>query len=198
MTEPTTLAEHRRAKRIARKLKTIDLDALEVAAPCPASWDALEGDDRSRFCGQCEKNVFDFRRLTRDEIATLLAQADEQVCGRLYRRADGTVITADCPVGLTARLHRRLMRLGALATALLLVVLGLFGMRKTTKGQGCGGPGFFSGPDEYFDAAGGIQAIPDDERAVREARYLAQEEAKRRAEAEARRQAERDHLRDAR
>src|SRR5580704_343466 len=34
------------------------LDAVHVAAPCPASWEQMVGDEHVRFCGQCEKNVY--------------------------------------------------------------------------------------------------------------------------------------------
>ena len=37
--------------------------------------------------------------MTREEAHQLIAQHEGGVCVRLYRRADGTVITADCPVG---------------------------------------------------------------------------------------------------
>jgi hypothetical protein len=35
-----------------------NLDEIEIATPCPASWEAMTGDDRSRFCGQCRLNVY--------------------------------------------------------------------------------------------------------------------------------------------
>jgi hypothetical protein len=131
--EPETLAEHRGARRVARRLKTIDLDALQVAAPCSASWDDMRGDARRRFCDACKQNVYDFSNLTRREIATLLAQDGERVCGRLYRRADGTVLTADCPVGLAERLRRRLVRSGGVLATLLLVLLGFLGLRRERR-----------------------------------------------------------------
>ncbi len=30
----------------------IPLETIEVAAPCPARWEWMEGDGRVRFCGQ--------------------------------------------------------------------------------------------------------------------------------------------------
>jgi hypothetical protein len=53
------------------------------------------------------------------------------VCGRLYKRADGTLITADCPVGVSRR--RRFIRAVAVnvAAVLSLVVTGVtFGALK--------------------------------------------------------------------
>jgi len=33
------------------------LDSVSVASPCHADWDAMTGDDASRFCPSCAKNV---------------------------------------------------------------------------------------------------------------------------------------------
>ncbi|NUO50484.1 MAG: hypothetical protein HOV80_16640 [Polyangiaceae bacterium] len=74
------------------------LDGLRIASPCKASWDKMEGDLRVRFCGECKKNVYDLRYMARAEAEALLLKSGE-ACVRMARRADGTVITADCPVG---------------------------------------------------------------------------------------------------
>ncbi len=76
------------------------LDDVRIASPCKASWEAMTGDDRVRFCGECNKNVYDLSAMPRDEATRLLAEHEGSLCVRLYRRADGTVLTADCPVGL--------------------------------------------------------------------------------------------------
>jgi hypothetical protein len=94
------------------------LDDLQIAAPCPASWNAMRGDDRVRFCSLWSKNVYNVSGLTAAEAATTLADNGGSACVRLYRRGDGTVLTADCPVGLRRTLWRRLRKLvaaGALA-----------------------------------------------------------------------------------
>ncbi len=95
------------------------LDGLRIASPCKASWDDMVGDDRVRFCGLCAKNVFNVSGMTRDEAYTLLrASQNESVCMRLYKRADGTVITADCPEGAKKKRVRRLALVaGGLAAA---------------------------------------------------------------------------------
>jgi hypothetical protein len=44
--------------------------------------------------------------MSRDEASTLLAAAaNGRVCVRFFRRADGRVLTQDCPVGLRAKLR---------------------------------------------------------------------------------------------
>jgi|HubBroStandDraft_6_1064221.scaffolds.fasta_scaffold58086_2 hypothetical protein len=83
------------------------LDDVRVASPCTASWDAMSGDERARFCGECKKSVYNLSAMTRDEAERLLAEREGSICVRLYRRTDGTVITADCPVGLRKKRVRR-------------------------------------------------------------------------------------------
>ena len=76
-----------------------DLDRIGVANPCTESWEGMVGDDRVRFCGKCEQNVYRLTDLPRAEANELLArsQAGEEICVRFARRADGTVVTNDCP-----------------------------------------------------------------------------------------------------
>lgn len=83
------------------------LEDLRIASPCNARWDAMKGDNHVRFCAECEKNVYDLSSLTREAANRLLAGAGDDLCVRLYRRADGTVLTADCPVGLRRKQVRR-------------------------------------------------------------------------------------------
>jgi hypothetical protein len=98
----------------------------------------MDGDDHKRFCHQCSKHVYNFRDMTEAQITELLASSGH-VCGRLYKRADGTLITADCPVGLSRR--RRFIRAVAVkvAAAFSLVVTSVtFGALKPTGGWGGG------------------------------------------------------------
>lgn len=81
---------------------------LEFASPCPASWDSMEGDERVRFCGECEQKVYNFSEMTEAEAIALLREKEGRVCVRLYQRDDGTSMMKDCPVGK----ERGVMRLG--------------------------------------------------------------------------------------
>jgi hypothetical protein len=100
-----------------RTLPILDnLDDIRIASPCSADWDAMRalagselGDDagaRARFCGSCEKNVYDLSSMTRDAALALIERHEGQCCVRFYKRADGTVLTEDCPVGLRAALRK--------------------------------------------------------------------------------------------
>jgi hypothetical protein len=98
------------------------LDHVRVAAPCPADWDRMVGDDRSRFCDQCSLRVYNLSGMTRREAETLISNTEGRVCVRYYRRRDGTVATRNCPVGLRA-VKQRVSRV---AGSVLSAVLGFY------------------------------------------------------------------------
>lgn len=85
------------------------LDNVRVAAPCPADWNEMVGDERIRFCGQCQLNVYNLSAMTRREAESLLIEKEGKLCVSFFRRADGTIINENCPKGLLA-LKRRLNR----------------------------------------------------------------------------------------
>ncbi|HJQ40892.1 MAG TPA: carboxypeptidase-like regulatory domain-containing protein [Thermoanaerobaculia bacterium] len=101
------------------------LNRVRIATPCPATWERMAGDDRVRHCTLCELNVYNFAAMTRDEVNELLVRTEGRVCARLYRRADGTVLTSDCPSGLSAVRHT-LSRWSSATMAALLGVAALF------------------------------------------------------------------------
>ncbi len=83
------------------------LNNIQVASPCSASWDDMIGDEFSRFCNQCEKNVYNLSALTAEAAIQLVREKEGNLCGRFFRRADGTLLTADCPVGVNHRIPRK-------------------------------------------------------------------------------------------
>lgn len=85
------------------------LARTRVATPCPAQWASMIGDDRSRFCPSCRKNVYNLSAMTAPEAAALVREKEGKLCARYYTRADGTMITQDCPVGI-ALVKRRVAR----------------------------------------------------------------------------------------
>jgi hypothetical protein len=100
------------------------LDNLRIASPCSESWDKMSGDDRKRHCAACQFDVFNISSMTRDEAEAFLREhTGQKVCGRLYTRPDGTIITADCPVG-SRRVKRKRMTLAAMATLILSTIGG--------------------------------------------------------------------------
>jgi len=109
-------------------MKTLPiLDNLRIASPCTADWDEMRGDERVRFCGRCEKNVYNLSSMTRGEAEALVREKEGRLCVRLYKRADGTVLTADCPVGVRReRLRQRMWASVLSAAASVMLALGLF------------------------------------------------------------------------
>jgi hypothetical protein len=98
------------------------LDDLRIASPCRANWDEMTGDTRVRYCGLCKKNVYDLRHMTRAESEALL-RSEGEACVRMARRADGTVVTSDCPVGAEKKAKRQ--RVAAVVGGGLLAVTAL-------------------------------------------------------------------------
>ena len=103
------------------------LNEIEVASPCHEDWAAMRGDERARHCASCRQDVYDLSGMSRDEALALVrrAQGGEEVCVRFRRRADGTVLTADCPSQVRrARVTRKGLR-GVAASAAALIGGGL-------------------------------------------------------------------------
>ncbi len=101
------------------------LDNVRVAAPCGADWEQMIGNERTRFCGQCNLSVYNLSSMTKSEAETFIARNEGSVCVRFYRRRDGSIITDNCPVGLRA-IRRRMSYLArAVASAVLSFFTGL-------------------------------------------------------------------------
>ncbi len=99
------------------------LDNLRVASPCSADWDAMYGDERKRFCGDCKLNVYNLSGMTRYDAEHLLRMNEGRLCVRYFQRPDGTILTTDCPVGW-AKVKQRVSVFAAAAFSL---VISLFG-----------------------------------------------------------------------
>ncbi len=109
---------------------TNPLAHVRVAAPCTADWERMRGDERVRFCAQCSRNVYNLSALTRRDAERLVMSAEGRLCVRFYRRADGTILTQNCPVGLRA-IKRRVSRFvsGAITAVLSFCAsVGLYSM----------------------------------------------------------------------
>lgn len=99
------------------------LNNLKIASPCSANWDEMYGNERKRFCGDCKLNVYNLSGMTKYDAENLLAVSEGRLCVRYFQRSDGTVLTADCPVGW-ARVKRRLSVAATAAFSMLLALLG--------------------------------------------------------------------------
>lgn len=111
-----------------------NLDEIRIAAPCDADWDKMIGDDRARFCALCKKNVYDLSVLSRTQAEALIREKEGNLCVQFYRRADGTVLTDNCPIGLRAIRNR--FRWATVATAAAFVTIGVFVGMRSAKAAG--------------------------------------------------------------
>jgi len=87
------------------------------------AWDDMAGNERVRFCSQCKLNVYDISAMTKSEAESFIANAEGRICAKLYRRADGSIMTRDCPVGLRA-IRKRVSRATAAAFSALVSLFG--------------------------------------------------------------------------
>ena len=81
------------------------------------------GGERKRYCGDCKRNGYNLSGMSRTEAENLLSNSEGRLCVRFYRRADGSVLTQDCPVGWRAVKAR----MTKTATALASLIFGLLG-----------------------------------------------------------------------
>jgi uncharacterized membrane protein len=99
--------------RKTSKAQQVSLSKIRIASPCPADWNKMVGDERVRHCAECNLNVYNLSAMTERQVQTLIAESSGQrLCTRFYRRADGTVLTQDCPWSFRA-MKRKASRLGA-------------------------------------------------------------------------------------
>lgn len=104
------------------------LPNIRIAAPCPASWDAMTGDRRVRACTHCNQNVFNLSAMSRADAEELLREKQGNLCAQYYQRGDGTILLADCEVGVGRRRTQRRFAAGA---ALMLAGSAAIAMRPT-------------------------------------------------------------------
>jgi hypothetical protein len=114
---------------------SLPLESIRIASPCRASWEKMAGDDRVRYCQECKLNVYNLSEMTRTEAERLIASREGRLCVRFYRRADGTMITQDCPKGLRALIDRVSRIAGAVLSAMMAVTPAFAQSPQTSSAQ---------------------------------------------------------------
>ncbi len=104
-----------------------NFEDVRIAAPCKSSWAKMKGDDRVRFCSQCELNVYNVMDMTQEEAVNLISETEGRLCIRLWRRRDGTIITKDCPMSFK-KLRYGYAVLSTLIGGAVLSTMHFFGM----------------------------------------------------------------------
>jgi|SoiMethySBSTD1v2_1073268.scaffolds.fasta_scaffold837323_2 hypothetical protein len=138
------------------------LNNIKIASPCSADWEGMFGNERKRFCGDCKLNVYNLSGMTRTEAESLLEQAEGGLCVRYYRRADGTILTQDCPVGW-AKVKQRASMIATAAFSLIvsfLAGLSFFAAFSKKVDLGVRLPIPFATPTPRYEPLMGAVAVP--------------------------------------
>jgi len=119
--------------RKTSKPQPVSLSNIRIASPCPADWNKMVGDERVRHCAECNLNVYNLSAMTERQVQTLIAEhSGQRLCTRFYRRADGTVLTQDCPWSFRA-MRRKASRLGAAVLTAFMSVTVAMGKSKAPR-----------------------------------------------------------------
>ncbi len=121
------------SREAAKPAVLINIRNIRVASPCPADWNTMAGDERMRHCSECNLNVYNLSAMTEREVQRLVANSQGRVCGRFYRRADGTMLTQDCPRGLRAVARRVSRTVAAVLTAVMSVSVAFAGTKPKSQ-----------------------------------------------------------------
>jgi len=78
-------------------IKKRRLDQLQVVSPCSTDWDRMSGDEKKRFCAECDKFVYDFSQMTRQQVEAIVSIHQGRMCARITRRPDGSLLTLETP-----------------------------------------------------------------------------------------------------
>lgn len=76
---------------------------VELSTPCPKAWADMVGGERVRFCGECQKSVYNLSAMTPEDAAAIVA-APSTACVAYVPGPDGAVQHA--APGLWATLRR--------------------------------------------------------------------------------------------
>ena len=60
--------------------RMISLQQVHIPNPCPKRWDEMTGGDAVRFCGHCQKHVYNLSALTADAAQRLICEKAGSLC----------------------------------------------------------------------------------------------------------------------
>ncbi len=115
--------------------RRLDIDKLEIVSPCSVGWDTMSGDEKVRHCESCNKSVFNLINMSRTEIETVLLEQMRDghgACVRMYKRPDGTLVTADC-FSVRDKLRRSMMKSRLKVESAVAVICAALGFSMTNS-----------------------------------------------------------------
>jgi Carboxypeptidase regulatory-like domain len=66
-----------------------------ISHPCQERWAEMEGNLQQRHCQSCNKQVYNLAAMSCREIEHLVQAKGSELCARITRRGDGSLITLD-------------------------------------------------------------------------------------------------------
>lgn len=72
----------------------MDTNTLNIPEPCHESWNGMDGDERKRFCKQCDKHVHNLSGMAQDEAQALL-DSTSNLCVLYSSNDQGDVLFRD-------------------------------------------------------------------------------------------------------
>lgn len=96
----------------------------------------MTGDDRTRFCLECNQNVYNLSAMTRAQAATLISEKQGKLCARFSLRPDGTLLTSETAATPRAHPRGRASRVAAAAfTAVFSLCASVFAQSTAQVGE---------------------------------------------------------------
>ena len=102
--------------------RSISLEQVRIAEPCPVAWGSMQGDDQRRFCAHCNLHLHNLSAMPKDEAQRLICESAGRLCVAYYPDAQGGVTQLEYAAQRRPRYRWRLVAmiaaLGGCASAL--------------------------------------------------------------------------------
>ncbi len=108
--------------------RKFEFDSLNIDDPCTEPWENMDGSEKKRFCGKCEKDVFNLTAHSRNEAERIVRRSGGRICIRFARLPNGTTITSDRP------LYQISKRAGSIAAGVMATTLSVSGVAYSQGG----------------------------------------------------------------
>jgi hypothetical protein len=94
------------ASRQLEPVKQIEpIQAQKMVTACPFSWTDESVKERFRYCGNCQKAIYQLDGLEIEQAEALILKRENRDKFVLYERPDGKFMTSDCPVAQKRRMQ---------------------------------------------------------------------------------------------